>query len=116
MGKLSLPLYEPPEIEIAGAVYKLRPANRELFRKVSETEKRYAELEKTEGVAAGVELAYELVRLYVDAPGEVIDALPVEQVQAVAKFVTETITGKVRPAAPEDQEKNAPKPGDGTAV
>lgn len=142
MEKLSLPLYEPGEVEIDGKVYKLRPMNRQQFRRLCEIDKKADAAEAAGDIYAPVEAAYELAQLYIDAPPEVIDELPLEQIKEISAFVNSLVrsTKKKTPggeAAPdpaaaaktppdagpaavavpgEDLEKNALKPGDGTAA
>ena len=100
-------IYTPIEIEIEGVKYKLRKLNRARFREIAEWTKK--EAEAGDDKKAAVEAVYEQLKVFVDAPADVLDDLDIFEVGRLVSLITEKIVRK--PASPEDPEKNVPKPG-----
>jgi hypothetical protein len=125
--KLSLPLYDPPVVEINGRAYPLRPINRPMFRKLREIDEKSAQ---STDPYDDVEAGYEVLMVCLDAPAEVLDVLPISQVREISNFIRSVImAGKdgdqVKAAEPakaltpeekDEAEKNGLKPGEGTAA
>jgi len=106
-------LYKPVEVTLEGQVFKLRKLNRALFRKL-------AEFEKMERAAKDnfetVEVVYEEMKAFIDAPADVIDDLDDRQLMELKDIIDQVVFKKKAPGAAEDPEKNGPKPGEETAV
>lgn len=107
-------LYKPIEVELEGQKFTLRKLNRALFR-------RLAEFEKMERAAKDqfetIEVVYEEMKAFVDAPAEVIDDLDDRQLMELKDVIDQVVfkKKKVEDKA-EDAEKNGPKPGEETAA
>jgi len=109
-----LSLYKAVEVEIGGQKYPLRKLNRKMFQAMAEIEKR----EKEAGsIYEKVDIAYESLRLFIDAPPEVLDDLDNDQVTELKNIVdAEVFKSKPDADTGDDSEKNALKPGEETAV
>jgi len=110
-----LSLYQAVEVEIGGQKYPFRKRDRKLFRELSEFEKKEAEAKTNQ---EKIDISYESLRLFIDAPQEVFDGLNVEEVTELRKIIdmeTQKTLAIVKPVE-DDPGKNAPKPGEGTAV
>jgi hypothetical protein len=110
-----LSLYQAVEVEIGGQKYPLRKLNRKMFREL-------AELEKKEKEAASdfekIDLGYESLNIFVDAPIAVLESLNPDEVAELRKIIDAEVF-KSKPAdksVGDDPEKNALKPGEETAV
>jgi xylose isomerase len=107
-------LYKPVEVEYGDQRFTLRKLNRTMFRKL-------ADFEKAERAAQTafekVEVLYDELRAFIDAPAEEIDDLAPEQVQELILIVNQVIFKKQgEPEAEEGQEKNVSRPGEEPVV
>ena len=112
-----LSLYQPVEVEIDGQKFKLRRLNRSMFQTLAEFAKK-EEAAKNDAFAT-IDVVYEELKAFVDAPPEVLDNLDQQQVLELKKIIDQVVFKKQAPGAAspaEDPEKNGPKPGEETAV
>lgn len=110
-----LSLYQAVEIDIGGQKYPLRKLNRKMFRELADLEKRE---KATESVYEKIDLGYESLGIFVDAPPEVLEALNPDEVVELRKIIDVEVFKSVpaEKSVEDDPEKNAPKPGEETAV
>jgi hypothetical protein len=103
-------LYKPVEVEYGDQRFILRKLNRAMFRKLADFEKQ----ERAAQTAfEKVEVLYEELKAFIDAPAEEIDDLTTDQVQELITIINQVIFNrKAEVEAEEKQEKNGPKPGE----
>lgn len=110
-----LSLYQAVEVEIGGQKYPLRKLNRKMFRELAEFEKRE---KAAESAYDKIEVLYDELRAFIDAPADVLDDLGNDQLLEL-KSIIDAEVFKSKPAdkpGEDDPEKNALKPGEETAV
>lgn len=107
-------LYKPVEVEYGDQRFILRKLNRGMFRMLADFEKQ----ERAAQTAfEKVEVLYEELKAFIEAPTEVIDDLTAEQVQELRDIIDQVIfKKKTEEPTGEAQEKNGPKPGEVTAA
>jgi len=109
-------LYRPIEVEIDGQGFRLKKLNRVMFTSLGEFGKKEA---AAEGSFAKVEVMYDQLQAFVDAPAEVIDDLTAEQVHELFQIINQVVFVGAKDTGTSKEEtelKNAPKPGDVPAV
>lgn len=108
-------LYTPVEVELEGQKFRLRKLNRAMFKKLAE----FAALERAaKDPFEAVEVAYEELKAFVDAPADVLDDLDDRQVSELKNIIDEVVFKRKKSpeTAEETAEKNGPRPGEEAAA
>jgi len=96
-------LYPQYEVEINGAVFKVRAVNRAVFELLESLTKK-----AIDGDPSALAQLYDQVALVIDAPTDLIDSLDYRVIRDVMRFVNM----KMIRAEEQGEEKNEPKPGE----